>query len=143
MEDDKVAKRINDKRTSIQKTKELHERNAKVRAEVTSLTRSQYQAERNNPVVLDILAKAKSLVAAKTRVSQDGIGYRTAAGAKEPELIYLTSEKRLSELDKAAGMLEIIDYIERQFSNLPETPKSQPEEDLEAANDDDMVAPAV
>ena len=124
MEDDKVAKRIKDKRTRIEKVKEVHERKSQERSEALALTKAQYLVEEQNPVILDIIGKAKSFAAYHTKMAQDGVGYRNTGhvlknGMPEQELYFFTSEKRVSELDKAAGILELLDYIERQFKESP------------------------
>lgn len=136
--EDKVVKRIQDKKTRIQKVQELHKRNAKKREEELSLTKAHYLAEQGSPVILDILAKAKSFAAYHTRIAQDGVGYRSPSASAEPEVYHLTNEKRVSELDRAAGILELVEYIERQFKEAPKKP--EPEVDVETAVDEDFVA---
>lgn len=132
MEDEKVAKRIAEKKTRIQKVKEVHERKTKERNEKIALTKAQYQSSKDDPVILDILAKAKSFAAYHTKIAQDGIAYRVAEKGKDPEVTYLTNNQRVSHLDKSGGIGELIDYIERQFQNF------QPQvEQLEPAEDED------
>lgn len=152
MADQDVVDKIHEKKTRLQVKQEFQKRKAQERAEALALTKSQYLAEKDNPVILDVLAKAKSFAAYHTKVAQDGVGYKSNKAGEAPEIYYLTSEKRLQELDKASGMLELIDYIERQFKDLPEAakPKTEAEnpvenddaEPLEPADNDDMVAPA-
>lgn len=136
--ENKTLKRIQDKKNRIQKVQELHQRKNKERADVISLTKAQYLAEQNSPVVMDILVKAKSFAAYHTRIAQDGVGYKSNEKGAEPEIYHLTNEKRVSELDRAAGILEMVEYIERQFKDAPKKP--QPEVDVEESDPSDMVA---
>lgn len=144
--DDKVVDRIREKKTRIQKVQEVQARKSKERSEAIALTKAYYLAEQDNPVILDILTKAKNFAAYHTKMAQDGVGYRNTGhtlknGAPEQELYFFTSEKRVSELDKAAGILELVDYIERQFKEAPK-PKEESASDVEAGGDGDFVAEA-
>ncbi len=115
--EEKVVQEIQDKRSRIDKAKEAHQRADKERADAISLTKASYQANLQDPVILDVIRVAKNLAAYHTKVAQDGVGYREGAlnnnGMPSQEVYYLTSEKRCSELDRAAGLLEIVDYIDR------------------------------
>ena len=117
--DSKTVKRIHDKKNRIQKVQELHQRKDKERADAISLIKTSYLIEQQNPVILDILAKAKSFAEYHMRIAKDGVGYKIIEKGEEPEIYHLTSEKRVSELDKAAGISELLDYIERQFKESP------------------------
>jgi transcriptional regulator with XRE-family HTH domain len=121
--DDKVAKRIQAKRKKI----ELHQRNSEERAKVASDTKASYLANKDNPILVDILKKARAFSAYHTKMAKDGVGYRSTGakledGTPEQELFYYTSEKRVSEMDKSAGIDELIDYIERQLVEAPSAP---------------------
>lgn len=123
MDDSKTAKRIQEKRKKI----ELHARNNEERAKVASDTKAAYLANKDHPILVDILKKARAFSAYHTKMAKDGVGYRSTGskledGSPEQELFYYTSEKRVSEMDKSAGIDELIDYIERQLADSPPSP---------------------
>ncbi len=129
-DDNKVANKIKDHRNKIQKTQAIHEQKSKERADVISNTKALYQAERENPLLADILAKAKSLSAMHLQLAQDGVGFRNTGallqnGQPEQEVYYFTPDKRCSELDRSAGNLELVNYIERMMK--VEVPAPNPE----------------
>lgn len=120
MEDQDTVERIKAKRTKVQKASELHQRKTKERAEAVALTKATYQAAKESPVLQDILEKAKQFAAYHVKLAQDGVGYRNTGaklqdGTPEQELYYFDHQKRVTELDKSAGLLELVDYIERQI----------------------------
>lgn len=128
--DGDVAKKIQEKRTRVQAKAAAHQKADKDRADNISNIRAAYQADRDGLIVKDILAKAKAFAAYHTKVAQDGVGarktgFRLENGQEEVENIYFTNEKRVSELDRAAGLLELVDYIERQIEI--KTPQLDPE----------------
>lgn len=106
-----------------------HARKSKDRAIVIADLKSLYIKEQENPVLLDVMKKLKSFADYHTKMAKDGVGVRNTGhklenGEAEMETIYYSSEKRLSELDKAAGLEEMLAYVERQFEVAP-TPKKQ------------------
>ncbi len=112
-------KSVNNKTRTIKS--KLHDENTKTRANDIVFIKAQYLKEKDNVVVLDILEKAKSFAKYHTKMAQDGVGVRKTGhkltnGMDETETIYYSNEKRLNELDRATGLLELIDYIERQFA---------------------------
>lgn len=122
--EDSVAKKIQEKRTRVQKAQELHQRNTKERKDKIQEVRALYIQNKDNPVLLDILEKARSFSNYHIKIAQDGVGARKTGfkledGSAEVENIFLTNNKRVSELDKSAGILELVDYIERQLRDLP------------------------
>lgn len=107
----------------------VHKKNTKERAAAAQGVKALYMAEAENPVLIDIITKAQSFVKYHTKMAQDGVGVRKTGhvlenGTAEVETVYYTTEKRVGELDKAAGILELLDYIERQLK-MPE-PTAKP-----------------
>ncbi len=115
MNDGSVAKRIKTKREALEKRRELHAKNTKERAKAASDIKAAYMAAANDPVLLDVLAKAKAFCAYHIKVAKDGVG-TDIKGA----LVYHSNERRVSELDRAAGIQSLIDYIERQLEEVPD-----------------------
>lgn len=116
-----VAKRIQSKRASVQKAQEAHKRGEKERADKIQTTQAAYAANKENPVLLDILEKGRSFVQYHTKMAQDGVGARGTGrldekGVEILETVYYSTEKRVGELDRASGILELLDYIERQIN---------------------------
>lgn len=117
----KTVKKANSTRAAKAK---LHAENTQKRTNELKLTKAEYLKEKDNPVVLDILAKAEAFAKYHTKMAQDGVGVRKTGhklenGMDEVETIYYTNEKRITELDRAAGLLELVDYIKRQIT-VPE-----------------------
>lgn len=113
------AKTIQDNRTRVQKAKQLHEQKSKERSDKISNTKAAYQSIKDHPAFLDLVEKAKTFVAYHQKIAQDGVGarptgYKLQDGSQETETYYLTAEKRVNELERAAGQQELIDYLERQ-----------------------------
>jgi hypothetical protein len=97
-----------------------HARKAKERALDIAGLKALYIQERENPVILDILEKLKTFSNYHTKMAKDGVGVRNTGhklqnGEAEMETVYYSNEKRVSELDKSAGLEEMLAYIERQF----------------------------
>lgn len=128
------AKTIQENRTRVQKVKALHEQKSKERADTASNIKAAYQAEKDGPVIADLILKAKTFINYHQNLAQNAQGARKTGYMlenKQPEVenYFLGSEERLSNLDKAAGIQELLDYIERQIK--VEVPTQNP--DLEAA----------
>lgn len=109
--------------TKRQAVKELHEKRSKERADAINAMKIEYKKLKDMPAVIDFLKKMKSLCAYHTKIAKDGVGYRSTGqkddhGNPIEELIYHTNEKRISELDKAAGIQEAIDMLERQLATV-------------------------
>lgn len=125
---DAVAKRIQAKRKKI----ETHERKSKERLNAVKQVHAMYQNPANADLLSDILKKAKAFSAYHVQMSKDGVGYRSTGakledGSPEQELFFFTSEKRVSEIDKAAGIDELINYIERQLNATTPEPTAKTE----------------
>lgn len=112
--------------TRAQKGKILHEKAAKQRADTQALLATAYQKafQENDPVLLDILKKLKGYAEYHAKMARDGVGVKKTGhtlenGEAEMETVFYTNEKRITELDKSAGLLELSDYIDRQL-NPPE-----------------------
>lgn len=109
--------------------KALHEKKSEDRRADAQLTKAAYLKEKDSIVLQDVLEKAQSFAKYHTKMAQDGVGVRQTGhkledGQPDMETVYYSNEKRVSELDKAAGILELVDYIERQLT--PPKPVEQP-----------------
>lgn len=120
-----------DNETRAQAVKILHEREAKKRADAQAAIAAEYRSAVDNedPVLADIRKKLQGYIDYHTKMAQDGVGvqktgHKLEDGTDEMETIFYTGEKRLSELDKAAGLLELSDYIDR-VTKLPEPVKKR------------------
>lgn len=89
-----------------------------------------YIQEQNNPVVQDILKKIRSFADYHMKMAKDGVGAKAvgsdAKGQPILETVYYTNEKRLGEVDRAAGQEEIESYILRMFEIKPMEPAKKP-----------------
>ena len=101
---------------------EAHEQKVRERTREQELIKHEFAKLKDNPVILDIQKKAKSLADYHTKVAKDGVGFKkntvaTEHGLKEEqEVVYLTHEKRVTELDKAAGLEELLAYLDRMLT---------------------------
>jgi hypothetical protein len=116
-----------DNRTRLQKKKEVHQLAAKNRADAQNTLKISYKKIREEPAFADILVKAQGLHDLHLRLAKDGVGYQNtgkmdANGNPEQATVFFTHEKRVTELDKAAGIEELTDYIKRQTSDENITP---------------------
>lgn len=122
-------------------------RNEEMAQDVDAMRHS-YARIKDEPAFRDILAKAKSFAAYHTKMAKDGVGYRDTGEFDErnqpkQEIVYYTNEKRVSELDKAAGIEELEDYIQRQLGAAkPEKTEAapvagEPVTDTEADSEDE------
>lgn len=118
-------------KTRPQAKKEEHQKKANERANHQNELKISYKKIMNEPAFLDILKMAKQYSAYHLKLAKDGVGYQQT-GAKDDSgnpvqaTVFFSHEKRVTELDKAAGVEEITDYIERQISDeglTPITPK--------------------
>jgi len=123
------AKTIQENRNRAQKAKALHEQRSKERADKIANTKAAYQAVKEHPAFVDLVEKAKIFVAYHQKIAQDGVGarptgYKLEDGSQETETYYLTAEKRVNELERAAGIQQLIDYLERQTKVETPTPNA-------------------
>lgn len=114
-------------KTRAQKAKALHEQKTQERASDQATLKALYLANMNDPILLDIMAKAKSFIGYHTKLAQDGTGarktgYKLADGTPEIENYFFSNDEIASEMKKAAGIQELLDYLERQ-TTLPEAKK--------------------
>lgn len=104
--------------TKRQKIKKVHDEKAKERADEQGLLKAQYYALKDDPVIINLLEKIKSFADWHSKIAKDGVGYREDAEGKQ-QVVKLSPEDRVSELDKAAGIEEISDFLNRQFADPP------------------------
>lgn len=101
-----------------------HAKKTKERAAKIRDTNAMYLSEKDNPILLDLMAKLKTFQAYHNKIAQDGIGARPTGhklvdGSAEVETIYLTNDQRAGHLDKAAGLQELADYVDRMLTVKP------------------------
>lgn len=135
-DDDRVAKRIADKRKTI----ENKSRNDEERAKRVAQTKAEYQQRREDPVLQDILTKAKTFIAYHNKIAQDGVGSiktgdKYQNGSDVYEVRTLSHEERVGHLDKSSGIQELVDYINRQLEGEIKTPEAAAEEDEPVAGE--------
>lgn len=117
-----------DEKTRIQKVKERHIQMANERAGKQNELIISYKKIKDSAAFKDILDKAKSFHDYHLKLAKDGVGYQQT-GAKDDsgnpvqQTVFFSHEKRVTELDKAAGVEELLLYIERQTSDEALQPK--------------------
>ena len=110
--------------TRAQKAKQLKEENDRERKAQIQLLKAEYLKMKDSPVLQDIIAKANQFANYHIKISRDAVG-----ADADGNIIYFTNEKRVSELDRSAGNLELVDYIDRMIDDPAK--KSMLELDIE------------
>lgn len=118
----------------LQTRRAAHKARVEEQSKEIDAIKHSYARIKDEPAFRDLLAKAKSFAAYHTKMAKDGVGYRDTGQFDErnkpiQEIVYYTNEKRVSELDKAAGIEELEDYILRQ---IPVSAKEEVTQDAEA-----------
>jgi len=113
--------------TRGQKAKAAHQKGTNQRAADQATLKAMYLADSENPLLLDIIAKAESFIKYHVKLAQDGTGarktgYKLSDGTPEIENYFFSNDEIASEMKKAAGLQELLDYINRQLT-LPEPTK--------------------
>ncbi len=81
--------------------------------------------------MLDFRAKAEQFIKYHHKIAQDGMGarptgYKLQSGEQEIENYYLTDSQIAGEMKKAAGIQEMLDYLDRMLEPpKPITPKKK------------------
>ncbi len=130
--DDEVVSRIKTKQERVKN----HQRKALQRKKDNQAIRAMYQNEGNSDLVQHLLAKAREFAAYHITIAKDGVGarktgYKLEDGSPEVENYFLKQSERVSHLDKAAGIDELIGYIERQMTVEVVAPKPTDEKKSE------------
>lgn len=107
--------------TRGQAAKAEHEKQAKIRQQEQASLKALYLQERESPIIADILKKGKAFIDYHHKIAQDGVGarktgYKLQDGTSEVENYFLSNDEIASEMKKAAGVQELVDYIERQLT---------------------------
>lgn len=109
-----------DPQTRARAKKALHEANAKKREIEIQQQKADFAQAAENPVVQAMIAKARSLSDLHLQMAKDGVGMRQTGqrdehGQPVTENIFFTKDKRMTELDKSAGLDEWINWAERML----------------------------
>lgn len=109
-----------DQRTRRQIVKEANEKRAKEAARVNETLKAAYAQIADSAALADLLSKGRSLIAYHAKMAEDGVGVRVVgrneAGNDITEEYVLTPEQRVSELDQAKGLRQLVAYVERRLS---------------------------
>jgi hypothetical protein len=98
--------------------KENHEKASKDRADTINKIHVAFLNGNWDIIYPNLIEKITGFQKYHIKIAQDGVGARTTGykledGSPEVENIYLTASQRASHLDKAAGLEEILDYLNR------------------------------
>jgi ribosomal protein L29 len=103
----------------MQEKKEVHAKASEERANAQKLLKAEYFKLKENLAMQDLTAKLHSFIEYHTKVAKDGVAYengKDAQGNLFQQTVRFTPQQRVSHLDKAAGLEEIADYLDRQLS---------------------------
>lgn len=84
--------------------------------------KAEYYKIRATEAFVDLMKQLEKFVAYHTKVAKDGVGLEDRKhedGSITQEVVRLTPEQRVSEIDKAAGIEEIIGYVSRKLAVTP------------------------
>lgn len=106
--------------TRAQRAKAANKAGTKRRAETSQTLQAAYKAESDGPVLTDLVKNAKQWIQYHHKVAQDGVGSKPSGrinenGQPEFSVVTLTQAERVSHLDKAAGIQEVLDHIDRKI----------------------------
>ncbi len=83
--------------------------------------KAEYWKIKDSIAFKDLLSKVKSFIELHKEVAT------AAVGSNGKEIIQLTQDQRMTELDKAAGQIEILDYLNRKLT-ITTSEKEKPNE---------------
>ena len=132
----------------LQVRRAAHKARVEEQSKEVDAIKHSYARIKDEPAFRDLLAKMKAFAGYHTKMAKDGVGYRDTGEFDEKnkpiqEIVYYTNEKRVSELDKAAGIEEIEDYVVRQVNDgtvLAEAAKEAEQAEAQAENTADDQA---
>lgn len=109
-----------DTRTRAQAKRDLHKQKQEERKRNQEALKSEYSSARDNPALLDILAKAKTFRDYHTKLAIDGVGAKIVGQDDDRHDIieeYSLSDSEVHrELGGASALTQLIVYIENQLS---------------------------
>lgn len=116
----------------------LHQKSEEKRVKHENELRISYKRIKDEPAFLDILEKGKQFAGYHMKMAKGGVGFRET-GQKDSsnnpvqETVFFDQHKRVTELDRAAGIEEIVGYVEGRVTEerlQPAKPKKiiDPEE---------------
>jgi hypothetical protein len=113
--------------TRMEKAKAAHTAASKSRADKINEVKASFKKIKDEPAFQHILLKAREFAGYHSKMAKDGVGYRQtgaldANGNPIQETVFFDHNKRVTEMDKAAGIEELIDYVERQITDDALTP---------------------
>lgn len=132
MEDEgTVAKKVQGKRKSIEKAAKAHAAANEIRLNQIKANRAAYAQIKDSVALADILHTGQRYIDLNLKLAQDGVGARETGhkltdGTNEVENYFFSKDERLAKLDNAAGIQQLLDYIERQLNPLKPTPTAKP-----------------
>lgn len=124
-----TAKTIQQNRARADAARKLHEQRTKERADKAATIKAVFQSERDGLVIQHTLKVAKQFVSYHQKIAQDAqgarqTGYKLEDGTQEVENYFLGKDERVAHLDKASGIQELVDFIERQIKIEEPTPNA-------------------
>lgn len=137
-----------DPQTRARAKKALHEKNEQIRKEAMEQEKADMQQNRENPAVVAILKKARALSNLHLQMAKDGVGMRATGERDEngqpiSENIFFTKDKRMTELDKSAGIDELINWAERLFGDAAKPVPVVPVDKAATTEDTSTATPPV
>lgn len=132
IDDGTVAGKIQGKRKSIQAAAKAHAAANEIRLHKIQDVQASYNRIKGELALTDLLEMCSKFQKYHLKLAQDGVGARETGhklvdGTAEVENFFLDNNQRAGHLDKAAGIQEIIDYMDRQINPPTAKPVVKPE----------------
>lgn len=109
-----------DPRTRAQVARDLHKKKTEERKAAAETLKTDYAAVKDTAAIADLLVKTRSFAAYHLKLAKDGVGAKQNgvddSGAPIIEDVILTSEQRISELDQAKGIEQLLSYLEQKLA---------------------------
>lgn len=112
-----------DTRTNRQKRIEAQREKQRQRTGEIKALNALYNQSKDDPVILDILKTARELGAYHRTIAEDGVANEATGrvdkdGIAEMQMLRLNDRQRMGHLDKAAGIQEMLNYIDRRVNGM-------------------------
>lgn len=109
--------------TAREEKRQARERAVAQREAREKQLKADYRKIKDEPAFVDLVAKIRSFAEYHTKIAKDGVGFENkvigqheGAPIQEQVVVKLTHEQRVTDLDKAAGIEEILDYVTRKVT---------------------------
>lgn len=106
-------------KTERQLKTEERDRLVQERENAQKAMKAEYRKIAGIPALVDMSKKLRTLADYHAKLAKDGVGYEKNADGSPGQMVRMSPDQRLTELDKAAGLEEMVDYLTRMLTIEP------------------------